>query len=134
MIKNVLTIDLDIILENKFRLYEDLSVEGDREAVWQTIYEKFPELETCEFYNRTIVSRLKSFLKDVLELNPNAKFQFGLHHDGILRMLEPEFGSLTDFNIINIDNHHDICYSKSHIPELVAGSTNSKKLKESPIL
>ena len=111
---NVLTIDLDYISTNYAKLVDNICSNDFTNKRWG------------EFYNNTYYSEDHFkvnidnwlFILDVYtkSLSKCSNVSFGYEHDSILYDLQNVDGPI---NILNIDQHHDICYVDEQYKEVI---------------
>lgn len=108
---NVLSIDMDIIMEPCINLYNDLVVMGNINKLWSRIN----ELRDVDRHLSVNVDNIKIvfdiFVNKLMSLKDKTNVTFAENHDTVLnRLTDKEYGNCK-FNIFNIDHHHDINYS-----------------------
>lgn len=115
--KTILTIDCDFFMQPCIQLYNDLITEKvNRDILWERI---FKDLD-CERFMSHNEENLQFMLKCIEGLE--CPIYIGLDHHSILRAMQnmhrndPTFTG--PFDIINIDHHHDICYTTTQLDQL----------------
>ena len=107
--KNILSIDLDYIsdvyLGNSFKGYLGTSLVSEK--YWDVAVEACRPNASDLVENRKNVREVfRAFLDSRAG---NTKVVFGIHHDSIRNHIPKE---AEDLNIVNIDHHHDLGYSR----------------------
>lgn len=115
-IKKVLSIDLDVIMGTCISLYNDLSSNGPRNYTWEKI-RLLRNIEPHLSYDQDNYSILQGYIVKTLMANTEAKICLAVDHDNILNFLKDDFNLGTQFEITNLDAHHDIDYTKAEGPE-----------------
>lgn len=97
--KTILTIDFDIIMEPSIALYNEI-VPGQS---WQNLL-TYPQMQLLQI-NPSHYEKL-SVLLDILSHNEKLPIYFIDNHDRVVSYLPED----EQFNLINIDHHHDLGY------------------------
>lgn len=116
-VKNVLSIDMDYIMNPTIGLYNDWVSFGEYktmkpEEFWQALYKKIDMEPHLEYDKEALLYIVKTFSRAIASL-PKDAIYFSLEHDGILNFLcadEKKIGET--YEIYNIDHHHDIYYGQ----------------------
>jgi len=102
----ILSIDLDFILEPCINLYNDLiNNKIPKQKVWNDIEKK----RSISRHIQYDLNRL-NFIKELF--NFNCPYYFGNDHSSIINAIAKNNDLIFPLNIYNIDHHHDIHYNK----------------------
>ena len=97
--KTVLTIDFDIIMAPTIEFYNHFPL-GNR---WEILRGPFPDI----FYGDYVhYEKLTFWLMEIFKKLPRERLHFIISHDKLINYLDMN----EQYNIINIDHHHDIQY------------------------
>ena len=109
---NVLTIDLDYIAEPYIQLYHNICNEANVNKQWDHVFSN-PQLRSNQFdiNSDNLIFALDIFSRALAKCK---NVSFSITHDSILYELANE----DNFNIVNIDHHHDIVYAGNHEQDL----------------
>lgn len=121
--KNIVTIDFDIIMAPSISLYNTM-VPG---MSWEKLYQ-IPQLQLAQA-DYSHYQKLTNFILNCVQnLNKNQIF-FIQSHDSIIKILNKE----ETYSIVNIDHHHDLGYAKEAQDQSVTCANWAKWLKEKGI-
>lgn len=98
--KNILTIDFDIIMDESINLYNSMS-----EIPWEERYKKYPILKSLPI-EANHYQKITQFLIHLYSTLSVDKIHFISQHHFILNYLKSD----DQYNITNIDHHHDWAY------------------------
>ena len=96
--KNILTIDFDIIMDNSIELYNSMGMP------WEERFQRHPVLKTLPM-EATHFQRITQFLIQLYTTIEIDKVHFIEQHHKILDYLTDD-----EYHIINVDHHHDWAY------------------------
>ena len=114
MEKNILSIDLDIIMHPSIDLYnDDIYVNEDPDELWSNLEEEFAfeAFDTLKYDKEVLLDIIR-----LLKKNKDKPIIFIKDHDEIVNLLKND----TDYpqcmyNIYNIDFHHDLWYGEDDV-------------------
>lgn len=109
MEKNILSIDLDIIMHPSIDLYNnEVNEEDQPKQLWAYLENEynFEKNKILDFDSLTLLN-----LANLIKVNKDKPIHFIINHEEIVDYLkkESDYNSST-YNIYNIDFHHDIWY------------------------
>lgn len=102
--KNILTIDFDIIMKDSIELYNNFA----QYKSWNERYSLSPLLKNLPFDSCTYYKLTKFLMKQIFPNVSKEKIFFLKNHQDVLKYLSKE----DQYNIFNIDHHHDWCYNE----------------------
>lgn len=117
MEKNILSIDLDIIMHPSIDLYNDeVYVNDDPDELWADLEDTYgyERLNILNYDQEVLLNILK-----LLKKNQNTPLHFIINHEEIVDQLKETTTYNEDkYNIINIDFHHDMWYNPDDLIDL----------------
>ena len=113
-IANILSIDMDYILSPCINLYNDLvHANTPPEKIWDKIAELRNADKHLSFENEALKYVFDVFVMALTRLQDKKNVMFALNHDAILFELASKKHENAEFEIYNIDHHHDIYYNEN---------------------
>lgn len=107
----ILSIDLDIIFEPCIQLYNQDINDAPKGRIWDMLY-NVKDIERHLSFNTSIYQSLFSNLQNMKNYENIKGIYVGENHSSIIKMCDSIYKeNNSKFNVINIDHHHDICYS-----------------------
>jgi hypothetical protein len=116
--KNILSIDLDIIMHPSIDLYnEEIFADEDPDELWKDLEETYhyQEHSTLSYDEKTVLELAK-----LIHKNKSKPFHFITSHEEIVTILKnsPTYNQ-ENYNLVNIDFHHDLWYTEEDFPYIV---------------
>lgn len=105
--KNILTIDFDIIMEPSIQFYNNYAPQNWDELTQANAY------GNILIGNYNIYNKLTNFLLDLIQKVNKESIHIIFDHHDIIQFLNPN----ERYSVVNIDHHHDLGYPNKDHPE-----------------